>query len=124
MARTRYASDRGLIARMGATMFLLGLVFTGFIIALYFVFFWYGHRHGGGGSSAGLVVLAAVVGVAVAVGGGQLSDKIPPATPGGRAGSPPRCAVHRRVIDRDLPPAEQRQPTTAPCPGKESEPRR
>src|SRR5260370_40858167 len=57
MARTRYASDRGLIARMGATMFLLGLVFTGFIIALYFVFFWYGHRHGGGGSSAGLVVL-------------------------------------------------------------------
>src|SRR5260370_39829350 len=69
MARTRYASDRGLIARMGATMFLLGLVFTGFIIALYFVFFWYGHRHGGGGSSAGLVVLAAVVGVAVAVGG-------------------------------------------------------
>src|SRR5262245_49071645 len=34
MARTRYATDRGLIARMGVTMFLLGLVFTGFIIAI------------------------------------------------------------------------------------------
>jgi len=77
MARTRYASDRGLIARMGATMFLLGLVFTGFIIALYFVFFWYGHRHGGGGgSSAGLVVLAAVIGAGVAFGGYYWSDKI------------------------------------------------
>ena len=39
MARTRYASDPGLIARMGATMFLIGLVFTGFFIALYFVLF-------------------------------------------------------------------------------------
>src|SRR5258708_24348498 len=81
MARTRYASDRGLIARMGATMFLLGLVFTGFIIALYFVFFWYGHRHGGGGSSAGLVVLAAVIAVAVAFGGDGLDSKDALATP-------------------------------------------
>jgi hypothetical protein len=30
MARTRYASDPGLIARMGATMFLMGLLFVGF----------------------------------------------------------------------------------------------
>ena len=34
MARTHYATDRGLIARMGATLFLIGLVFTGFIIAI------------------------------------------------------------------------------------------
>jgi heat shock protein HtpX len=31
MARTRYAPDRGLTARMTATMFLLGLVFVVFI---------------------------------------------------------------------------------------------
>ena len=34
MARTRYATDRGLIARMGVTMFLIGLVFVAFIVAL------------------------------------------------------------------------------------------
>ena len=34
MARTRYAPDRGLTARMTATMFLLGLVFVGFIAAI------------------------------------------------------------------------------------------
>src|SRR5260221_11942274 len=89
MARTRYASDRGLIARMGATMFLLGLVFTGFIIALYFVFFWYGHRHGGGGSSAGLVVLAAVIGVGAGFGGHHRAGKMPPKPPRGPPGTPP-----------------------------------
>ena len=55
MARTRYASDPGLIARMGATMFLLGLVFTGFFIALYFVLFAYGNRNGGSGAGDGLI---------------------------------------------------------------------
>lgn len=37
MTRTRYASDRGLSARMGATMFLLGLLYVvliGFLIAI------------------------------------------------------------------------------------------
>ena len=33
-ARTRYAPDRGLTARMTATMFLLGLVFVAFIAAI------------------------------------------------------------------------------------------
>src|SRR5258707_15889333 len=101
MARTRYASDRGLIARMGATMFLLGLVFTGFIIALYFVFFWYGHRHGGGGSSAGLVVLAAVIGVAVAFGGDYWAHKIAlntaAAPPGPPHQAPGLHGMHRPV---------------------------
>ena len=47
MARTRYASDPGLIARMGATMFLLGLVFVGFGVGLVFLISLYSHRHGG-----------------------------------------------------------------------------
>ena len=67
MARTRYASDPGLIARMGATMFLLGLVFTGFFIALYFVLFDYGKSHSGGvGAGDGLVVIVLLIAAAVA----------------------------------------------------------
>src|SRR5260370_4759897 len=99
MARTRYATDRGLIARMGATMFLLGLVFTGFIIALYFVFFWYGHRHGGGGSSAGLVVLAAVIGAGVAFGGDYWSDNIALSTPPAHLVTPLHAPPLHSIID-------------------------
>ncbi len=50
MARTRYASDPGLIARMGITMFLLGVVFVGFAAGLVALIEWYGSvRHGGSG---------------------------------------------------------------------------
>ena len=44
MARTRYASDPGLIARMGATMFLLGLVFAGLIVGLFYILDLYSRR--------------------------------------------------------------------------------
>src|SRR5260370_1303241 len=68
MARTRYASDPGLIARMGATMFLMGLLFAGFAAGLVFVILYYAsHRHGGGGGTfnpAPFIVLAALIGVA------------------------------------------------------------
>ena len=47
MARTRYATDRGLIARMGVTMFLLGIVFVAFVLALFFVLT-YNRRAGSG----------------------------------------------------------------------------
>ena len=58
MARTRYASDPGLIARMGATMFLLGLVFAGFATGLvYLIAYYSSYRHGGGGSTANVDVL-------------------------------------------------------------------
>ena len=69
MARTRYASDPGLIARMGATMFLLGLVFVGFGVALGYLILYYGNRHGGGtqGSSGGLIFFAAVIGIGSAL---------------------------------------------------------
>jgi hypothetical protein len=48
MARTRYAPDRGLIARMGATMFLLGLVFTAFIIVIVLLLTRYSNVGNGG----------------------------------------------------------------------------
>ena len=116
MARTRYASDRGLIARMGATMFLLGLVFTGFIIALYFVFFWYGHRHGGGGGSAGLVVLAAVIGVAVAFGGYYWSDKIALNTARAQLVTPQQAPQLHGIIDRICALANMPKPRVAISP--------
>ena len=48
MARTRYRSDPGLIARMGLTMFMLGLVFVAFGVGLvYLIAFASSYRHGG-----------------------------------------------------------------------------
>jgi heat shock protein HtpX len=61
MARTRYATDRGLIARMGATMFLLGLVFVAFIAALVYLLGAFSNI-----SSAGIVFIAALFGIGTA----------------------------------------------------------
>src|SRR5215469_11378891 len=116
MARTRYASDRGLIARMGATMFLLGLVFTGFIIALYFVFFWYGHRHGGGGGSAGLVVLSVLIGLGVAFGGYYWSDKIALNTARAQLVTPQQAPQLHGIIDRICALANMPKPRVAISP--------
>jgi len=119
MARTRYASDRGLIARMGATMFLLGLVFTGFIIALYFVLFWYGHRHGNGGSGDGIVVISVLIGLAVAFGGYYWSDKIAINTARAQIVTPqqgPQAARLHAIIDRVCALADMPKPRVAISP--------
>jgi len=116
MARTRYASDRGLIARMGATMFLLGLVFTGFIIALYFVLFYYGNRHGGSSGSAGFVVIAALIGVAVAFGGYYWSDKIALSTARARLVTPQQAPHLHGIIDRICALANMPKPRVAISP--------
>jgi heat shock protein HtpX len=116
MARTRYASDRGLIARMGATMFLLGLVFTGFIIALYFVLFYYGHRHGGGGSGDGIVVISVLIGVAIAFGGYYWSDKIALNTARARLVTPQQAPQLHQIIDRVCALADMPKPRVAISP--------
>jgi heat shock protein HtpX len=119
MARTRYASDRGLIARMGATMFLLGLVFTGFIIALYFALFWYGNRHHNGGSGDGLVVISVLIGVAVAFGGYYWSDKIALSTAKAQLVTPqngPQAARLHQIIDRICALANMPKPRVAISP--------
>jgi heat shock protein HtpX len=97
-------------------MFLLGLVFTGFIIALYFVFFWYGHRHGGGGSSAGLVVLAAVIGAGVAFGGYYWSDKIALSTARAQLVTPQQAPHLHGIIDRICALADMPKPRVAISP--------
>jgi heat shock protein HtpX len=113
MARTRYASDPGLLARMGATMFLLGLVFTGFFIALYFVLFAYGNRHGGGGSGDGLVVIVVLIGVVVAFSSYYWSDKIALNTARARLVTPQQAPELHGIIDRICALANMPKPRVA-----------
>ena len=70
MARTRYAPDRGLTARMTATMFLLGLVFVAFVVAIIAIGAAY-HA-----SSAGIALIAIVLAGGFAIGSLFYSDKI------------------------------------------------
>ncbi len=117
MARTRYATDRGLIARMGVTMFLLGLVFTGFVIALYFVLFYYGNRNGNnGGSGSGIVVFSVLIGVAVAFGGYWWSDKIALRTARAQLVTPQQAPQLHGIIDRICALADMPKPRVAISP--------
>src|SRR5580698_9410955 len=116
MARTRYASDPGLIARMGATMFLIGLVFTAFFIALYFVLFAYGNRHGDGGAGDGLVVIVLLIAAAVAFGGYYWSDKIALNTARARLVTPQQAPQLHGIIDRICALADMPKPRVAISP--------
>ena len=125
MARTRYASDPGLIARMGATMFLLGLVFAGFATGLVFLIAYYSsYRHGGGGAgSTGnvdvLIFFAAVIGIGSAVGSYYWSDKIALRTSGARLVSPndgPAAARLHGIMDRLCALADMPKPRIAIAP--------
>jgi heat shock protein HtpX len=115
MARTRYSSDPGLIARMGLTMFLLGLVLTGFVIALYFVLFEYG-SHGNASSSDGLVVISVLIGVAVAFGGYYWSDKIALRTARAQVVTPQQAPQLHQIVDRICALADMPKPRVAISP--------
>jgi heat shock protein HtpX len=70
MAKTRYAPDRGLTTRMTLTMFLLGLVFVAFVIALIYLL-------GAFGVGSGAIAFFAIaLGLALTVGSFFYSDKI------------------------------------------------
>ena len=117
MARTRYASDPGLTARMGVTMFLLGAVLTGFVIALYFVLFAYADRHGGGsGGSDGLVIISVLIGLAIAVGGYWFSDKIALSTARAQVVTPQQAPQLHQIIDRICALADMPKPRVAISP--------
>jgi heat shock protein HtpX len=117
MARTRYASDRGLTARMGLTMFLLGAVLTGFVIALYFVLFAYANRHGGGsGGSDGLVVISVLIGLAIAFGGYWWSDKIALGTARAHLVTPQQAPELHQIVDRICALANMPKPRVAISP--------
>ncbi len=117
MARTRYASDPGLIARMGLTMFLIGAVLVGFVIALYFVLFAYANRHGGAsGSSDGLVVFSVLIGLAIAFGGYWWSDKIALRTARAQLVTPQQAPELHGIIDRICALANMPKPRVAISP--------
>src|ERR1700685_1711399 len=75
-ARTRYAPDRGLSVRMTATMFLLGLVFVGFVAAII------GIGAATHASDGVIVVFAVVLAGGFAIGSLFYSDKIALSTAG------------------------------------------
>jgi heat shock protein HtpX len=123
MARTRYASDPGLIARMGATMFLLGLVFAGFATGLVFLIAYYSsYRHGHGASTGNvdvLIVFAALIGIGSALGSYYWSDKIALRTSGARLVSPndgPDAARLHGIVDRLCALADMPKPRVAIAP--------
>jgi heat shock protein HtpX len=123
MARTRYASDPGLIARMGATMFLLGLVFAGFATGLVYLIAYYGaHRHGGSGGVGNadvLIFFAAVIGVGSAIGSYYWSDKIALRTSGAKLVGPNDSADAARlhgIVDRLCALADMPKPRIAIAP--------
>jgi len=120
MARTRYASDPGLIARMGATMFLLGLVFVGFGVGLAFLILYYSHgKSGGAVSDSGLIIFAAIIGIGSALATYYWSDKIALSTARARLVSPndsPDAARLHAIVDRLCALADMPKPRVAIAP--------
>jgi heat shock protein HtpX len=121
MARTRYASDPGLIARMGATMFLLGLVFVGFGVGLAFLIVYYSHRGANGGAidDTSLIVIAALIGIGSALASYYWSDKIALRTSGARLVSPTDGRDAERlhaIVDRLCTLADMPKPRVAIAP--------
>jgi len=108
-ARTRYAPDRGLTARMTATMFLLGLVFVGFVALIVGLMTHYG------ASSAAIVLVAVVLGGGMAIGSLFYSDKIALRTAGAVEVTPQQAPELHGVVDRlcalaDMPKPGSRSP--------------
>ncbi len=111
MARTRYATDRGLIARMGATMFLIGLVFTGFIALVIFLLTAYSNV-----SNGGIIFIAVLLGAAMSFGSYYWSDKIALSTANAQLVSPQQAPELHGVIDRLCALADMPKPRVAIAP--------
>ena len=110
VARTRYAPDRGLTARMTATMFLLGLVFVAFVAAIVFIL-------SAVQASGALIVLAAVViGGGLAIGSLFYSDKIALSTAGAVEVTPQQYPELHGVVDRVCALADMQKPRIAVSP--------
>src|SRR5215470_13684657 len=111
MARTRYATDRGLIARMGATMFLIGLVFTAFIILVILLLTRYSNV-----SNGGIIFIAVLLGGAVSFGSYYWSDRIALSTANAKLVSPQQAPELHGVIDRLCALADMPKPRVAISP--------
>jgi heat shock protein HtpX len=114
MAKTRYAPDRGLTARMTLTMFLLGVVFVAFITVLVLIL---GATNRV--SSGGIVFIAVVVGLALGIGSFWYSDKIALSTAQARVVTPedgPQAARLHGIVDRLVALANMPKPRLAIAP--------
>jgi heat shock protein HtpX len=107
MVRTRYAPDRGLQARMGLTMFLLGLVFVALVTALVFILAAF--KQG-----AGVIIFFAVIlGGGMAFGSLFWSDKIALRAAGAREVTPQEAPQLHGIIDRLCALADMPKPRVA-----------
>src|ERR1022692_2570900 len=116
MAKTRYAPDRGLIARMGLTMFVLGIVFVAFVLALYFVL-----SDATNLSSSAVVFFPVVLALGLGFGSFYWSDKIALRTAGAQLVTPqdgPRAAQLHGVVDRICALADMPKPRVAIAPSR------
>jgi heat shock protein HtpX len=111
MARTRYATDRGLIARMGATMFLLGLVFTAFILVIVLLLTRFTTVGKGG-----IIFIAILFGVGISFGSYYWSDKIALKASGAELVTPQQAPELHGVIDRLCALADMPKPRVAIAP--------
>ena len=114
MAKTRYAPDRGLTARMTLTLFLLGVVFVAFITVLVLVL---GSATNIG--SGGIVFIAVLFGLALSVGSFWYSDKIALSTAGAQVVTPqdgPQAARLHGIVDRLTALANMPKPRVAIAP--------
>ncbi|HEV2259402.1 MAG TPA: zinc metalloprotease HtpX [Streptosporangiaceae bacterium] len=112
-ARTRYAPDRGLTARMTATMFLLGLVFVGFVAAII------GIGAATHASDAVIVVFAVVLAGGFAIGSLFYSDKIALSTAGAKEVGPndgEQARYLHGIVDRVCALADMPKPRIAIAP--------
>jgi len=107
MARTRYAPDRGLTARMTATMFLLGLVFVAFVAAIIAIGAAY-HA-----SSAGIALIAIVLAGGFAIGSLFYSDKIALRTAGAVEVTREEAPRLHGIVDRVCALADMPKPRIA-----------
>jgi heat shock protein HtpX len=106
-ARTRYAPDRGLTARMTATMFLLGLVFVAFVALIV------GLMSAYGASAAAIVLVAVILGGGLAIGSLFYSDKIALRTAGAIEVTPEQAPELHGVVDRLCALADMPKPRVA-----------
>src|SRR6204780_247509 len=106
-ARTRYAPDRGLTARMTATMFLLGLVFVGFVAAII------GIGAATHASDAVIVLFAVVLAGGFAIGSLFYSDKIALRTAGAVEVTPQQAPELHGIVDRVCALADMPKPRIA-----------
>jgi heat shock protein HtpX len=114
MAKTRYAPDRGLTARMTLTLFLLGVVFVAFITVLVLVLGRFSSLSGGG-----IVFIAVLFGLALSVGSFWYSDKIALSTAQAQVVTPqdgPQAARLHGIVDRLTALANMPKPRVAIAP--------